>query len=309
MQNTMARIVKNALEMDSAGFGQLVEETTRLLSHEDGQIGNLHISGRLVQTKPQGTAIVIGDLHGDLEGFIDILKESRVIERMSQSRDLLVVFLGDYGDRGAYSAEVYYAVLKLKTSFPEQVILMRGNHEGPEDLMASPHDLPEQFQARFVEKGNEIYTKIRGLFKHLYNAVLVEGEYLLLHGGPSTEATTLDDLARAQELHPQRRLLEDMLWSDPDESISGTASSPRGAGKLFGRDVTTKALRRFDARILIRGHESCDEGYKISHEGRILTLFSRKGPPYFNAHGAYLEIDFSLKPKSATQLVPNVHQF
>ena len=309
MQNTMARIVKNALEMDSAGFGQLVEETTRLLSHEDGQIGNLHISGRLVQTKPQGAAIVIGDLHGDLEGFIDILKESRLIERMSQSRDLLVVFLGDYGDRGAYSAEVYYAVLKLKTSFPEQVILMRGNHEGPEDLMASPHDLPEQFQARFVEKGNEIYTKVRGLFKHLCNAVLVEGEYLLLHGGPSTEATTLDDLARAQELHPQRRLLEDMLWSDPDESISGTTPSPRGAGKLFGKDVTTKALRRFGARVLIRGHEPCGEGYKISHEGRILTLFSRKGPPYFNVHGAYLEIDFSLKPKSATQLVPNVHQF
>jgi len=295
--------------MDSAGFGRLVEETTQLLSHEDGQIGNLRISGRLVQTKPQGAAIIVGDLHGDLESFIDILKESRLIERMSQSRNLLVVFLGDYGDRGAYSAEVYYIVLKLKTLFPEQVVLMRGNHEGPEDLIALPHDLPEQFQARFAEKGNEVYAEVRGLFKHMHNAMLVEGEYLLLHGGPSTEAKTIDNLARAQELHPHRRLLEDMLWSDPDESISGTTPSPRGAGKLFGKDVTTEALGRFDARILIRGHEPCHEGYKTNHEGKILTLFSCKGPPYFNAHGAYLEIDFSLKPKSATQLIPNVHQF
>jgi protein phosphatase len=307
--NDLVQIVRCALETDVKGFNELVEEATRLLSEEGGRVGSFEVTGRLVKARPRGHAIIIGDLHGDLESLIDVLKESRFLDRMSRNRGLLMVFLGDYGDRGAYSAEVYYTVLKLKVLFPEQVILMRGNHEGPEDLTASPHDLPRQFQARFGEKGAAAYAGTRRLFEHLCNAMLVEGQYLLLHGGPPTHARTVDDLAYAHERHPKQSLLEDMLWSDPDESISGTSPSPRGAGRLFGKDVTIEALRRFGARILIRGHEPCHEGYKISHEGRIMTLFSCKSHPYFNAHAAYLEIDLAEKPENAEQLVPHIHKF
>jgi protein phosphatase len=280
-----------------------------LLCKENGKVGNLNILGRLVQLKAQGEALIVSDLHGDFESLIQIMKESNFLQKMSQNSHAVLIFLGDYGDRGEYSKEVYYTVLKLKLAFPEQVILMRGNHEGPEDLLASPHDLPMEFQIKFGEKWTEAYSKIRELFTCLYNAVLVEKSYLLIHGGVPTQAKTIEDLAYAHTLHPKQSFLEDMLWSDPNEMVKEICASPRGAGKLFGENITNQALRRFDARILIRGHEPCEDGFKISHNGKVLTIFSRKGPPYFNTYGAYLELELSEKPDNAEQLIPYIHKF
>ncbi len=309
MQAVLSQIVKEALEITSEGFTKIVEEATRLICNENGKVGNFDITGRLVKLKPLGEALIVGDLHGDLESLVNILKESNFLQKMSQTKNAFLIFLGDYGDRGAFSAEVYYTVLKIKLLFPEQVILMRGNHEGPEDLLASPHDLPYQFQARFGEKWTEAYAKIRELFRHLYNAVLVDERYLIIHGGLPPQANTAEDLAYAHIKHPKQSFLEDMLWGDPNEMIKGTCASPRGAGKLFGENITDKVLRRFNAKILIRGHEPCEEGFKIDHKGKVLTLFSRKGSPYFNAYGAYLNVELSEKIENAEQLIPLIHKF
>jgi len=309
LQADLSQIVKKALEVQCDEFTQLAEETTHLLCKENGKIGNFNILGRFINLEPQGEALIIGDLHGDLESLFQILKESSFLQKMKQNIDAVLIFLGDYGDRGEYSKEVYYTVLKLKLLFPEQVILMRGNHEGPEDLMASPHDLPLEFQMKFGEKWEEAYSKIRELFACLYNAVLVKERYLMIHGGLPTQAKTIEDLAYAHTLHPKESFLEEMLWSDPDEIIKETDASPRGAGKIFGENITNQVLKRFDAKILIRGHEPCADGFKICHNGKVLTIFSRKGPPYFNAYGVYLDLELSEKFENAEQLIPYIHKF
>ena len=104
-------------------------------------------------------------------------------------------------------------------------------------------------------------------------------------------------------------MLEDLLWSDPTEDNAEVEASPRGAGKLFGRSVTTQVLTRLQAKILIRGHEASDSGYKINHNGKVLTLFSRKGSPYFNGFGAYLQLPLEQKFQTANRLEPWVRQF
>jgi protein phosphatase len=309
VQANLSEIVKEALEVQCDGFVKIVDDATRLLCRENGKVGNLNIMGRLVNIKPQGEALIIGDLHGDLESLIEILKESNFLQKMNQNSDAVLIFLGDYGDRGEYSKETYYTVLKLKLLFPEQVVLMRGNHEGPEDLLASPHDLPIEFQMKFGEKWRSAYSKIRELFACLYNAVLVEERYLIIHGGLPLKAKKVEDLAYAHTMHPKQNFLEDMLWSDPNEMVKDFCASPRGAGKLFGEKITEEMLRRFNVKIFIRGHEPCMEGFKINHKGKILTLFSRKGPPYFNDCGAYLKIDLSEKFENAEQLIPYIHKF
>jgi hypothetical protein len=305
----LSRIVKEALEIHTAEFAKTVEQVTALLKKEDGRVGNLHITGRLVEIEPTGEALVVGDLHGDLESLIEILQQSNILDRIEKSSESIIIFLGDYGDRGVYPAETYYTVLQLKLLHPEQVVLMRGNHEGPEDLMPSPHDLPEQFQARFGKKWTEAYANIRGLFQHLYNALLVDERYLMLHGGLPKESSTVEDMAYAHVLHPKRSLLEEILWSDPDEAVEETIASPRGAGNLFGKSVTKRTLAKLNVKILIRGHEPCEDGFKISHNGRVLTLFSRKGPPYFNAYGAYLDVKLDKEFEDADELIPYIHKF
>jgi len=297
------------MAVQSDGFVKTVENVIGLLRGESGKVGNLTISERLVKIEPSGEALVIGDLHGDLESLTTILKNSDFTRKMTEREDAILVFLGDYGDRGASSAEVYYTILKLKLGFPQQVVLLRGNHEGPEDLMASPHDLPMQFQFRFKENWMAAYSKVRELFACLYNAVLVEERCLMVHGGLSPEIATAQDLANANMTHPEKEFLEDLLWSDPNDMVRDVLYSPRGAGKLFGKSVTEKVLRKLGVKILIRGHEPCEEGFRLNHDGKVLTLFSRRGAPYFNAYGAHLQLPLSKKFESAEQLVPLIHKF
>jgi diadenosine tetraphosphatase ApaH/serine/threonine PP2A family protein phosphatase len=305
----LSSVVKEAKAVPSEGLVKILAKTIDLLRGESGRIGNLVVSERLVKLDPLGEALVIGDLHGDIESLISILNSSGFTRKMTASKDATLIFLGDYGDRGEYSAEVYYTILRLKLAFPEQVILLRGNHEGPEDLMASPHDLPMQFQVRFKENWAAAYSKVRELFTYLYNAVLVEERYLMVHGGLSPNISSIEDLAHASMTHPEQDFLEDLLWSDPDDMVRDVLYSPRGAGKLFGKSVTQKVLRKLNVKILIRGHEPCEEGFKLNHDGKVLTLFSRRGAPYFNAYGAYLQLPLSKKFASAEQLVPWIHKF
>lgn len=287
----------------------MTKEVTSLLEEETGKIGEMLIEGKLVTIEPEGEAVIIGDIHGDLESLVHILDDSNFIEQVQERKDIFLIFLGDYGDRGPQSAEVYYVVLKLKSQFPRNVILMRGNHEGPEDLLAHPHDLPSQFQQRFGSGGEAAYFTIRRLFSQLSTAVLVKDRYILIHGGFPTEAGFLNDLAYAHEKHPKETFLEEMLWNDPEENMTGAISSPRGAGKLFGEDITEAFLRRFRVNALIRGHEPTPEGFKLNHNGKILTLFSRKGEPYYNENGAYLLVDFSIKTRNAKELLKCTHKF
>jgi protein phosphatase len=305
----LSGLVKNASKMSASEFIQLIENSIRQLESETKHIGSLQIVGRLVKMSPRGEVIIVGDIHGDLNSFVHILENSGFLKKSIDDKDVSMIFLGDYGDRGAYSPEVYYVTLKLKEQFPENVILMRGNHEGPDDLLADPHDLPYQFQERFGEKGQEAYAKIRRLFDCLYNAVLINERYVLLHGGVPSKGITIDDLANAHKTHPKETHLEEILWSDPSDEIKGTYPSPRGAGKLFGEDVTEKFLKMLNVEVLIRGHEPSENGFKTNHHNKVLTLFSRKGAPYYNNYGAYLQIDISKKVENATQLIPYIRKF
>ena len=299
-------ILKESFTVQGDSFVKIVESAIDLLRKENGKIGNLTIAERLVKLEPLGEALVVGDLHGDLESLLNILHSSGFTQRMTRNKDAALIFLGDYGDRGAYSAEVYYVILSLKLAYPKQVILLRGNHEGPKDLMAYPHDLPMQFQHRFPSDWKTIYDKMFSLFDLLYNAVYVEERYLMVHGGISPQIRSLEDIAKANE---KRSVLEDLLWSDPDDMVQDVAPSIRGAGVVFGKKVTLQVLEMLNAKILIRGHEACAQGFKINHGGKVLTLFSTKGEPYFNEFGGYLTLPLQQKLENSQQLVPCIHQF
>jgi diadenosine tetraphosphatase ApaH/serine/threonine PP2A family protein phosphatase len=302
-------LVAEAAEVDSESFLHLIGETNDLLSIEKGSFGKLQIKGRLIRMPPSGEATVIGDVHGDLDSLRHILTEAKFMEKASKGKRTYLIFLGDYGDRGPQSPGVFHVVLSLKTMFPERVVLLQGNHEGPEDLLAHPHDLPYHLQSVFGADWHDVYGELGRLFRRFYTAVLVERRCVMLHGGVPSGARNLDDVALAYEKHPAESHLEEILWSDPADGVKGVLPSPRGAGKIFGEGVTEAFLKILGVPFLIRGHEPAMEGYKINHGGKVLTLFSRKGSPYSNRHGAYLSVDLSETFDSAVQLEPLIRRF
>ena len=129
----------------------------------------------------------------------------------------------------------------------------------------------------------------------------------MLHGGLPEGISSIEDIAKAHQTHPTTRYLEQILWSDPG-TFKDSYPSPRGAGRIFGENISRKVLELLGLQTLIRSHEPCD-GTLATHKGKVLTLFSRKGPPYYNANAAYLEIELSFPAKNAYQLSQEAHLF
>jgi len=257
--------------------------------------------GGLYYLPSKRNLIVIGDLHGDLQSLSFILKDSG----FNNENDYLV-FLGDYGDRGLNSAEVYCIILKLKKEFPDRVILLRGNHEFPSELPVYPHDLPVILIEKFGEDGKKIYVELYKLFDYFCNGAIVEGKYILLHGGLPTGTTSLKDIDFAHKNHPKKIYLEEILWSDPRDGIQGYYPSPRGAGRIFGPDVTERVLNLMEVKTLIRSHQPPAEGVMVNHGGKILTISSTK---VYGGNAAYLKLGLSEKSKNAYELMKMVYVF
>lgn len=297
-----AQQLKNQAKLSTAHqLKGLLERVSGILKkeREEGKIGSQEVAGGLVNISSGEKAIVVGDIHGDLDSLTKIFKGSRFIKRVEKDK-VYLIFLGDYGDRGEETPEVYWVILKLKASFPENIILLRGNHEPPPGLGVHPFDLPHFLRARYGEQGTELLPLFTPFFNLLPHTLLVKRKYLMLHGGLPEGIGSIEDIANAHVIHPETPYLEQILWSDPQD-LKGSYPSPRGAGRIFGEDVSDKVLGLLGVKTLIRSHQPC-EGASVSHKGKVLTLFSRKGPPYYTGKAAYLDIDLLAPAKDARQL-------
>eukprot|EP00461_Guttulinopsis_vulgaris_P001503 UN01503 len=72
---------------------------------------------------------------------------------------------------------------------------------------------------------------------------------------------------------PHNSILQDLLWSDPMESM-GRQISRRGAGCLFGPDVVNRFLIKNNVHLIIRSHECEDSGFALWADNRMYTIFS-----------------------------------
>ncbi len=222
--------------------------------------------GRLRRIDPTGRdrVLVVGDLHGDLDSL------RRIEGIFDPDRDLLI-FLGDYADRGDRGIEVIEGVGELLDAHRDSVTALKGNHEDYRDGLPcfSPCDL--MGEAEWKRGGwREYYDSfLRGFLQRLQLAALLGGA-LFVHGGVSSRIGSLEDLDR-----PTPTVEEDVLWSDPCEG-EGEFPNPRGAGVLFGEDVSERVCRALGIGYIVRSHEPMKalDGPFIEHRGRVVTISS-----------------------------------
>ena len=110
-----------------------------------------------------------GDYHGSIHAFVgqhatnkdewyNRYEDGVPVARPKLKKHVRLVFLGDYIDRGFYSLEVLYLILRLALENPEQVFFISGNHEEPSandhtTTFADPQQLDRVHRDAFCKYG------------------------------------------------------------------------------------------------------------------------------------------------------------
>jgi len=128
-------------------------------------------------------------IHGDIHSFIaelDELEQKGYFYPSSfklKNKNTKLLFLGDYVDRGFYGSEVIYTLLRLKISNPENVIIVRGNHE--DQCICNRYGFLEELKTTFdIDKNN--IDKVYNLYNFFPVAVYIGHNHNYLqccHGG------------------------------------------------------------------------------------------------------------------------------
>lgn len=233
--------------------------------------------------KVEGNVMIVGDTHSNL-GSIECCC-NKFLEEIEESS---IIFLGDYVDRGKFAPKgpngiKNVAILfKLKTLFPDKVVLLRGNHE---DKLISERDglMGECWYSGVFNA----FNKINATFDYLSLTAVVNNNTFCVHGGISPELTpesnSNSELSPINEkitplpkpLSSKIPLVSDLLWSDPSTEISDYGENKRGAGKAFGENAVNIFLEKNHLTRIVRAHELVPDGYRKMFKGdTVITLFS-----------------------------------
>ena len=170
---------------------------------------------------------------------------------------------------------------------------MRGNHEcssvnrtyGFYDECKRKYDL-------------QIWKHFTLCFNWLPVTAVVSEKILCMHGGLSPDLYEIKDIfkiARPSDI-PDKGMLCDILWADPDKNISNWGENDRGVSYTFGKYIITKFLERNQLDLVCRAHQVVQDGYEFFSGRDFVTVFS--APDYcgeFDNKAAVMVVDPNLK--------------
>ena len=237
-------------------------ETTKLLEKSQRQ---LEAEAQLLEISSK-RVVVVGDTHGDYD------TSRKAVDTFLGKEDTVLLFLGDYVDRGPKQIENINFLLDLKTKFPKKIYLIRGNHETPTANLN--YGFFNLVSSRYSP---QLYRKYSELFAQMPYAAMLGFSILCVHGGLAEGLKSLSQIASLPkgEVEPASPLVTQLLWNDPKEGVSGFQESFRGEGiRYFGRDVFDTFMEENKLSLMLRSHEAYPEGYAYLFGGRLLGLFS-----------------------------------
>ena len=230
---------------------------------------------------------ICGDVHGQFHDLLELFKIG------GKCPDTNYLFMGDYVDRGYHSIETLSLLLLLKIRYPTRIYLTRGTHESTE--ITQLYGFYDECVQKF---GNpNVWKLFTDLFNYLPISAIVDNKIFCLHGGLSPDIETIDEIRKLDRRRdvPSNGAMCDLLWSDPEER-TGWGVSPRGAGYIFGSDISQKFTQKNNLMMINRAHQLVTKGYNWSHEKLVCTLFSAPNYCYRCGNQAgIMEVDENLQ--------------
>ncbi|PSK37609.1 serine/threonine-protein phosphatase PP-Z1 [Candidozyma pseudohaemuli] len=229
---------------------------------------------------------VVGDVHGQ---YLDLI---RVFTKCGFPPLTNYLFLGDYVDRGKQSLETILLLLCYKIKYPENFFLLRGNHECAN--VTRVYGFYDECKRRCNIKTWKLFIDT---FNTLPIAAIVAGKIFCVHGGLSPVLNSMEEIrniARPTDV-PDFGLLNDLLWSDPADTMNEWEDNERGVSYVFSKAAINKFLQKFGFDLVCRAHMVVEDGYEFFNDRTLVTVFS--APNYcgeFDNWGAVMSVSDEL---------------
>lgn len=236
--------------MSLTGFRKArAKEELRLILPKINEV--LESESAVLRIEPD-SIMLIGDIHGNLDALEFV---TRMREKLGYKK---ILFLGDYVDRGMQGTEVLTKLFQLKLKEPENVFLLRGNHETIDMNI---------YYGFFEEIGfdRDFLLDIGRTYERMPVAAVISGHTFCVHGG--INGTENIDTITKEGAFPY-------LWNDPSERPGLITSSRGSTVREFGPDIVDGFLETNGLKRIIRGHTAIRTGYEWWFDGKLLSLFS-----------------------------------
>lgn len=276
------------LEQKAEGKGKLAGKKT-VSELEPGRYLDEHV---YCVAQPEGDyeLVVLGDLHGCYSCLKAAVLQSDFMEKVKRHRldpennpAVYLVLLGDYIDRGRFSYNgVLRTVLKLFVTVPDNVFVLRGNHEYYIEYQGriyggvKPADAINSLSPLLP---NDVFERYLAFFDTMPTSLLFDTN-LFVHAGIPRDSLIRDRWEGLDSLNdPDVRF--QMMWSDPSRADVIPDDLQESSARFpFGRVQFRNFMAQIGCNLLVRGHEKVNAGFRNNYDDddvRLLTLFSAGG--------------------------------
>ncbi|CAE7400180.1 NPP1 [Symbiodinium natans] len=208
--------------------------------------------------------VVVGNMHGYYDQLL------RLFKRCGDLPDTRYLFLGGYVDKGRRSLDTIVLLLLRKTQYPDDIVLLRSNHE--EASMTRIYGFYDECKRRANVK---LWKCFMEAFNCMPACALIREKIFCVCGGLSPELTHFDQIRQLTRptVVPDSGLLCDLVWSDP-HAESGWVENDRGVSYCFGPDVVQKFVESMGVDLIVRSHQVAIDGYEFAADRKLVTIWS-----------------------------------
>lgn len=215
--------------------------------------------GNVIQLPDTGRVIVAGDLHGHVRNFERIVKLANLEENPDTHVVLQEIIHGGPEDDigGCLSYQLLFEAIRYKTSYPDQVHILLGNHDtaviANSSVLKNGREMnaamKEAMRRRFGERYQDVFNALVEYLMSQPLAVHSENRVWISHSLPADRLIDQFDLS----IFNRPYTLEDVERSHPVYVLTwGRRHSPEALERLAGM---------LDVDVFILGHQPQENGW------------------------------------------------
>lgn len=252
-----------------------------------------HYNDKLVELPGEGKALVITDIHGNIDDFNKFM---HIWDEFKDEKNHLVLtgdFIHAMGRENDRSIEILESV-KRRWENSSRFHVLLGNHEWSTISKTAVYKaginqshnfdelLKEVFQGNYEEKLQEYIE----FFKKLPIAVRTANRIFISHAGPPKNVKSLDEIVHiADDGYNGNSKLSEILWNRFDD---------------FTEDDLNSFLKTVDCKMMIVGHTPVD-GVELICKNQLVVSSG-----YSRGKKAYVELDLEQEIKKSKDLLKMV---